>query len=531
LTPEELEALTQPGPLSSMPDPLLADIPAIADNVLALIDRLQHKPQIGPAIASSDQPEADHKVDFSDGLKIHCTHAGNGDRFIDWFGPIVRYCPAFDWWYIWNKDEGRWAKDEMGLIYELGKNTVKYLYLQAANAANSDRRKEIAAWAMKCETPGSVNQLLESARTDSFISVSPDIFDIDPFHINLKNGWLDLKRMIFHQHSKNKFFTMLIPVEYNPMAICPGWLRFLDRIFKSNPDKERIIDFLQRAVGYTLSGDTSERAIFLMHGLGANGKTVFIRVLEALFGEYGASVSSVTFTTAMSTNVRNDLARLNGKRFVWASENSSDTVLDEENIKRWTGGDTVVCRFLFKEEFTYRPAFKIWWIFNHKPKIRDATDSIWDRINLIPCNERIPIEEQDKKLTDKLLLELPGILNWALVGYKKFLVDGLKAPDSVKEATKEYRNDEDALFEFLETYFEIQKESEASSDWRVSFKDLYDIYKAWSVDQGFKTPWTKTKIGRILSDRFKQIKSDHGRTREYIGLRVKGQRSLGDRSG
>jgi putative DNA primase/helicase len=127
-------------------------------------------------------------------------------------------------------------------------------------------------------------------------------------------------------------------------------MAFLNRIFRGQPDREKLIAFLRRAVGYTLTGDTSERSIFLMHGLGANGKTVFISVLESLFGDYGASVSSSTFTTAMATNVRNDLARLKGKQFIWASENSSETVLDEELVKRITGGDTITCRFLFKEE-------------------------------------------------------------------------------------------------------------------------------------------------------------------------------------
>lgn len=529
MTPEELEALSRPGPLPRMEDPWLKDIPAIADHALEILDKLQDRETLLREI--SLLKDDDHYIDYNDTLRCNCTHAGNGERFILWYGHITRYCPPFEWWYIWNDKEGRWARDDMGIVCELGKNVVRNLYLEAHNAPTRERREKVSKWAVKCENPGSVNQLLESARTDTSLAVSIDLFDSESYHLNLLNGWVDLNSMEFHPHTKKKFFTMVLPFEYSPVATCPQWLAFLNRIFRSNPEKDRVIAFLQKAVGYTLTGDTSERLVFLMHGLGANGKTVFIRVLEALFGEYGSSVSSTTFTTAMTTNVRNDIAKLKGKRFVWASENATGTVLDEEMIKRASGGDTLVCRFLHKEEFSYRPNFKIWWIFNHKPAIKDATDSIWDRIRLIPCLERIPSEEQDKKLVDKLITELPGIFNWAIVGLKKFRNEGLAAPETVRVATGEYRNDEDALFDFLNDYFEIQKDKELSEDWRVSFKEIYDIYKAWSVDQGFKAPWSKTRIGKILGERFKQIRTDHGRSREYLGLRVKGQRSLGDKLG
>ncbi len=511
-------------------DPLLKDIPTIADHALSVLDRLAEMKTISKMsyedIAKQLKEENERKehenrilLNKLDGL--NCTHFGNADRFIARYDEMIRYCPPFEWWFLWKPDEGRWEKDERGSVAELGKSVVLKIYEEASKAPTEDRRKALAAWAIRCETPGSVNQMLEVANSNPKIVVMPDQFDQNPYLINLQNGYFDLQQWRFFPHDKTRFFSMILPFKYDLSASCPKWLAFLDRIFRSSPDKENIIEFLQRAIGYTLTGDTTERAIFLMHGLGANGKTVFIRVLEALFGEYGASVSSVTFTTAMSTNVRNDLARLKGKRFVWASENSSDTVLDEENIKRWTGGDTVVCRFLFKEEFTYRPNFKIWWIFNHKPKIKDATDSIWDRINLVPCEERIPQDEQDKTLTEKLIKELPGIFNWALEGYKKVRNDGLHPPTSVRRATVEYRNEEDALHDFLGEYFVIQDNETllVSDDWRTSFKEIYDLYKGWSVDQGYKKPWSKKRIGSLLGEKFKQHRTE--REREYIGLRPK----------
>jgi putative DNA primase/helicase len=407
----------------------------------------------------------------------------------------------------------------MGTIFELGKETVLRLYGEAQKAPSKERREELATWAIKCEKPSSVNMLLESAKSDPLITVHFSKFDPDPLQLNLKNGWYDFREMQFHPHDKDRFFTMMIPVEYDPVAACPMWEAFLERIFRGHDEKENLIEFLQRAVGYTLTGETVERAVFLMHGLGANGKTVFVGVLESLFGDYGASVSSTTFTTAMATNVRNDLARLKGKRFIWASENASETVLDEELVKRITGGDTITCRFLFKEEFEYRPNFKVWWVFNHKPKIKDSTDSIWDRIHLIPCEEKIPKEEQDKYLGEKLKTELPGILNWALEGYKKYRLQGkLNPPRPVVEATRDYRQSEDVLADFLEATFDVIQTGETLADVRMPFARIWELWKDFTTTNNERQR-SKQWLGRRLEERFTKY---HTSTEKgYVGLHVK----------
>jgi len=527
LTPEDVEALTRPGALLPTEDPWSLDIPAIADHAVAAIDKLQELKEFQnlsyEQIAKKEREKRrkdDEEYRKSLAAKLdglNCTHFGNADRFLVWHGNAVRYCPPFDWWYLWIDAEGRWLRDESGSVAELGKGVILKIYEEASKAPTENRRKALAAWAIRCETPGSVSQMLEVARSNPNIVVMPDIFNQENYLINLKNGYYDLVQHQLLPHDRHHFFSMILPFGYDPTVPCPQWLSFLDRIFRSNPEKEKIVSFIQRAVGYTLTGDTSERAVFLMHGLGANGKTVFIRVLEALFGEYGASVSSSCFTTAMATNVRNDLARLTGKRFVWASENSSETVLDEEMIKRASGGDTVVCRFLFKEEFEYRPNFKIWWIFNHKPKIKDATDSLWDRFHLIPCDERIPIEEQDRRITDKLVLELPGIFNWALAGLKEYQKIGLQAPAAVKEATKEYRQSEDVLADFLAETFDDGAQV-SLGDVRMPFKRIWDLWTGWCNSNNEKIR-TKTWLGRQLGDRFKKY---HERDEKgYLGLKIK----------
>ena len=482
-----------------------------------------HKALVKRGLLKEDTPPPNERANSQIDI-FKCTHFGNAERFLVWNESLVRYCPQFEWWYLWVDPEGRWLRDEVGMIAELGKAAVLRIYEEAAKAPTEDRRKALANWAVRCETPGSVNQMLEVAQSNPKIVVTPDAFNQENHLINLQNGYYDLVQHYLIPHDRQHFFSMMLPFKYDPAAICPQWLAFLDRIFRSNPEKEKIIGFIQRAIGYTLTGDTSERAIFLMHGLGANGKTVFIRVLEALFGDYGASVSSSCFTTAMATNVRNDLARLTGKRFVWASENSSETVLDEEMIKRASGGDTVVCRFLFKEEFSYRPNFKIWWIFNHKPKIKDATDSLWDRFHLIPCEERIPVEEQDKKITDRLISEIPGIFNWAIAGLKEYQQIGLASPAAVKEATKEYRVSEDFIADFLDEFFEVitQEEIDKSvfnEDTRLPFKTIWNLWVEYTKQNNFKKTPSKQFLGRRLEERFKKYHT--AAEKGYIGLRLK----------
>jgi putative DNA primase/helicase len=534
LTPEEVETATKPSPIISIgiQDEMgLKRIQEIADEAIERISLHDEVKEVaGKSIAdiAKIDREARERRDREDQILrmkldgLNCTHFGNADRFLTRHRESVRYCPPFDWWYIWSDDEGRWGRDERGAVSELGKAVILKIYEEASKAPTEDRRKTLAAWAIRCETPGTVSQMLEVARTSPDVVLMPDHFDQENNLINLQNGYYDLLQHLLIPHDRQHFFSMLLPFNYDPKATCQGWLAFLDRIFRTNPEKEKIVSFLQRAVGYTLTGDTSERAIFLMHGLGANGKTVFIRVLEALFGDYGASVSSSCFTTAMATNVRNDLARLTGKRFVWASENSSETVLDEEMIKRASGGDTVVCRFLFKEEFEYRPNFKIWWIFNHKPKIKDATDSLWDRFHLIPCEERIPFEEQDKRITGKLTKELPGIFNWAIAGLIEYQKIGLFAPASVKDATSEYRRSEDALDDFLHEMCEEVKyetlDGIITSDTRTPFKIIWEAWKNYTTANNEKIR-TKQWLGRQLEGRYKKYRT--GDEKGYIGLKVK----------
>jgi putative DNA primase/helicase len=452
------------------------------------------------------------------------TDLGNAERLVDQYGNYLKYCHGFNSWYIWTPSEGRWRKDDLEHIYRAAKDVVRRIGVEATRGASKTNCDSLYKWAMECECRKHINGMIEFSRNDPKIAVLPEVWDNNDFTINLFNGTFDLKLFELRNHTIKDYNSKLTPIEYDPDAECPQWLKFLDRIFTSRKDKEDIICFLQRAIGYTLTGSTKEQCLFLLWGSGANGKSVFIDVVRTMMGDYGTSTDSSTFVTsnkAEGGRARGDIARLAGARIVCSSENSPDSRLDEQLIKNLSGGDKVTARFLYQEDFEFYPKFKIWWAFNHQPQIYDTTNSIWRRIKLIPFEETIPDKEQDPFLTEKLLLELPGIFNWAVAGLKRYYeLGGLNAPGAVQKATKEYREDQDVLHEFLYESCEFfTEDAPLGVTFDVRAKDLYEAYKSWNTWNGDEKPMNSTKFGNLLKDRgLKKERKPDGI--HYYGIKI-----------
>ncbi len=283
-------------------------------------------------------------------------------------------------------------------------------------------------------------------------------------------------------------------------------------------ENKNLIEFLQRAAGYSLTGHTDERAIFLCHGNGANGKSTFLNTLMAVLGEYGLSVESNTFCVSRNEGVRNDLAALKGARFVSATEAGKGKRLDEDLVKRISGGsDKIQARFLFQEFFEFRPECKIWWAFNSAPRITDSTDSIWARVKMIPFSVVIPESERDTRLPEKLLKESSGILNWMVTGLREYQQNGLAEPEEVRGATQQYREDQDLLADFL-----IEgciREPQGT----IGTTDLYNAYTTWSsmVAPGEKIK-SQRSFGFEMNDHgFKRDRDPRTKRKIYLGIRFK----------
>lgn len=450
------------------------------------------------------------------------TDFGNSERIVDQANYYIRYCHQFTSWYIYTSSEGRWKRDEVGFINRVGKDTIRRIHVEASRAPTTDSMKALSSWAYKCECRAALNNMVSLAQNSKRIVVKPDELDCDDYLFNLRNGTYNLKTLQLDEHNRTNFITRLADYEYDERAQCPMFKKYLNRIFRSRSDKDDMIAFLQRAVGYTLTGATGEQCLFLLYGSGANGKSVFLDVLNALLGEYGTVTQSKTFTTERG-EISNDIAALAGKRMVYASENSSDTHLDESIIKQLTGGENISARFLHQEFFTFKPRFKIWWAFNHPPAITDMTNSIWRRIKIVPFNEVLPESEWDKKLAEKLIAqELPGIFNWAIEGLKDYYrLGSLTPPKVIAEATQQYKEEQDILHEFIEDYCELPKTDELfGKAFEERAGDLFTAYKTWNTYNGDEKPMSSTKFGKLMHDKgFQRDRRKDGKW--YIGIRFK----------
>jgi putative DNA primase/helicase len=374
------------------------------------------------------------------------------------------------------------------------------------------------AWAVKSESRERINAALDLAQSVDRIAVTGDDWDADKWLLGVGDGVVDLRTGEFREGRREDSLTLSTNVAYDPQATCPRWRKFLDEIFNDNFE---LSDYIQRAVGYSLSGNVREHCLFLCYGTGRNGKSVFLNTIASMLGDYATGTPFSTFEMSRyQSQSTNDLAALRGKRFVSARETQEARRLNEARVKAVTGGDPITARFLYAEFFTYFPQFKFWLAVNHKPIIRDTSEGMWSRVRLIPFTVSFRGRE-DKKLEDTLRGELPGILGWALAGCRKWQeLDGLAEPQVVIRATKEYKEESDPVGVFLAECTEPKPNFSATTD----AKALYDFYVSWCEDAG-EEPLSQTAFGRRLAEKgYEKIRTSNGRN-AYRGIDVVGSKA------
>ena len=399
------------------------------------------------------------------------TDLGNAKRLGARHGKDLRYCFKWGKWLIW--DGRRWIKDENGAIDRRAKDTVSNIYREAADSDDEKLRRAISGHANKSESEYRIKAMISLAKSQIEIPVDVSDLDKDIFLLNCENGTIDLRTGQLRDHRREDFITKLVPVTYDEKAECPLWAAFLNRIFDSNAN---LIKFLKKAIGYSLTGSTGERVIFIFHGAGDNGKTTFVSAIEEMLGDYALSTPTETLLHKKTDAISNDVARLNGARFVAAAESDAGKRLNEGLIKRLAGGkESITARFLHQEFFEFQPTFKIFLATNHKPSIKGRDNAIWNRIRLIPFGVTIPKEEQDQDLPNKLRAEFPGILRWAVEGALLWQTEKLGLPSEVSEATKCYREESDDMRDFIEDRITVLggHKTPAPAVWRA--------YQEWCV--------------------------------------------------
>lgn len=467
-----------------MPD---AEVDVIIDSAF----KQDHDPMPDWAFANADD-------DGEDGL-LPLTDDGNARRLTARYGKDLVWT-AGGGWYTW--DGRRWARDELLAVQTSARSTARSILTEELpTVAGSDAEKGVERWAQASQSAARIDAMIKLAR--DHLARRTSEFDSKPWLLNVANGTVDLHAERLLPFDRDNLLTRLSPAKWEEGATCPTWDEFMMRIMPEQEERE----YLQRAVGYTLTGSTEAKALFILYGSGQNGKTVFLEGLRhALFGEYG-HVAPKTLVMASFNEHPTELAGLAGARLVTLSEEvERRDRLRTGVLKSITGGEEMTARFMRQDFFTFQPEMKLWIATNHKPGMTDFGDAMTSRLKMVPFTQTIPKEEQRPR--DELLrafqAEAAGILNWAMAGLRAYKLIGLSDTQRMREEMDSWIDEDDLTQQFLN---ECCHAVGIDGSW-TSGTEVYAAYERWVDGRGEG----KSKLGlRSLS---RELKSHHvGQTR------------------
>jgi putative DNA primase/helicase len=431
----------------------------------------------------------------------HLTDLGNGRRLADRI--VDRFCyVAQRGWLVF--DGGRWADDVHGRITEEAKAVALELLRSAADVEEPEERRRRVTWAMKSQGEPRIAAMIRLARSEPLISVSAGEFDADPWLLNAKNGTVDLRTGELHPHRPGDRCIHMAGANYRPeLGDPPLFTRFLEEVL---PDPD-LREYVARLIGYSTTGLTTEQVLPIAWGSGANGKSVLVEILSRALGTY-ADVAEPDLLLARPNAHLTGVAKLQGRRFVVASESDDGRRLAEATVKRLTGGDRLTARYMGKDFFEFTPTHQIWLVTNHKPAVRGTDHGIWRRLKLLPFTVTVPPARQDPRLLDKLDDELDAILGWAVRACRRWATKGLGESLEVASATESYRAASDVLGAFLADCCVV-----APGAGPVAAGDLHDAYVMWASTNG-EEPMSQRALGPALTERgFERRK--HGASRRW----------------
>lgn len=417
---------------------------------------------------------------------FNLTDVGNAERLVERHAADLRYCYPLGQWLCF--DGQRWRGDDAGEVERRSKETVRAMLREAAPEEGSTD-KDLARHALASESRARIEAMIALARSEPGVPVRPEELDPDQWLLNVENGTIDLRTGELRKHRREDLITKLAPVEYDPAAEAPSWEVCLERWLPS----EELRRFVQKVVGYSLTGDVSEQILAFLHGTGANGKSTLINALMEALGEYAMQAAPELLTVKASAHPT-ELADLKGARFVASVEVEDGRHLAESLVKQMTGGDRIKARYMRADFFEFTPTHTVFLAANHRPEVRGTDLGIWRRIKMVPFDVTIPKEERDPALPAKLRAELSGILRWAVEGCLLWQSEGLGEPEEVKAATAEYKAEMDVLAGFIE-----ERCVTGPGAW-AKFADLYAEYEKWAQESG-EIAEKKRTFGSRLKER------------------------------
>jgi putative DNA primase/helicase len=426
------------------------------------------------------------------------TDSGNAEYFAQMYGEQLRYDHKRQRWLIWNLKQNRWDEDTTGQVRQFAKQAARHRLRVAHNSEESEERTKEIGWALGSENRYRIDAALELAKAERPIADDGQGWDADPLLLGVANGVVDLRTGKLRDEKPEDKITKHSPVRYDPAATCPRFLQFLDEVFGGDQD---LVRYVQKAVGYSLSGSTKEQCLFACYGVGSNGKTTLLEIILHIEGDYGIDLPFSALEAKRYGSAPGEGVDLPSARFAKSVEIEEGKRLDNARVKAWTGGDTTSVRPLYVNSFSFRPTHKHWLAFNHKPAIADNSPAMWRRIRLIPFLQRFEGRQKDDGLPDKLKAEAPGILNWAIEGCLAWQRDRLEPPATVMQATRQYEQESDRVGAFIEECCVRDPESFVLSS------DLWAAYQQWA-ETNAESPLSR----RAFADGLKRLGFTHAKT-------------------
>jgi len=442
------------------------------------------------------------------------TDMGNSMRMVQLLGDRIRYAVREDQWYVW--DDVRWCPDDTNRVMELTKNVVDAIRADAIAAEGDDRTRWLN-WARDSESLARRKAMIAGAESEPSLVINTTDMDSDPNILVVRNGTLDLLTGKLRESRRDELCSHLAEVDYVEDAPFERWLSHVHFVCNGDPI---LMAYLQRAAGYSLTGNVGARSFFFMEGTGSNGKNAFVEPLMMVMGSY-AKTATTALLTGGDEQHPTILADLQGARLVFIDETRQGKALNVERLKALTGSKRVKARKMNKNFYEFDAQFKLWIAGNGQPTIRDPSDGVWNRMHRVVCHGKIAPGKAIAGYGDLLYSEeASGILRWALEGLQGYReLGGLGIPDSIKADVQSYRDEEDYVGQFID---DVLIRTGNSGD-ALFNKDLYAAYERWAVEHGLRgvDKFNAAVLGKALVG--------HGIERPPGAISINGEKGRGYR--